>query len=358
VLVDVASLPSTAWCVERQDGLFLHLNFRFGDILAGMNRRSTLKIAMGAPFFNFGTVRLFGQERKYSVRAIDLMKQSTVIDMLSPFALAASQSVRLRARPETFTPGKLQEYRESGIHVFHIAEGVGSTDVYGNNVRFLGVWNSFLAYHEKSLKRISTAADIDDAKASGKIGVILGLQDSAHFRGVPDVDEFYAYGQRVSQLTYNSRNLIGNGLTERRDEGLSGYGLSIVGRMNQVGMAVDVSHSGDATTLDALEVSKKPVLFTHINCRALSGHVRAKTDEAIKKCAERGGLMGITGLRNFLKADEPTTVEDYLTSITRAGLPDRSFWGSAAISTCMATMQCRKPIARLFYQLHGCVRVS
>jgi membrane dipeptidase len=232
--------------------------------------------------------------------------------MLSPFALAASQSVRLRARPETFTPEKLREFQESGINVFHIAEGVGGVDVYNANVRFLALWNSFLAYHEKSFKRINSAADIDSARASGKIGVILGLQDSAHFRFVQDVDEFYAYGQRVSQLTYNSRNLIGNGSTERRDDGLSDYGVAIVNRMNQVGMAVDVSHSGDRTTLDALEISKKPVLFTHINCRALSGHVRAKTDEAIKKCAERGGVMGITGVRMFVKADEPTTVKDYL----------------------------------------------
>jgi membrane dipeptidase len=283
-----------------------------GDTLFGMIRRTAVKMVVGAPLLSFGIARLFGQERRYSVRAIDLMKRSTVIDMLSPFALAASQSVRLRARPDTFTLEKLQEYRESGIHVFHIAEGVGGTDVYGANVRFLALWNSFLAYHEKNFKRINSAADIDLARASGKIGVILGLQDSAHFRGVGDVDEFYAYGQRISQLTYNARNLIGNGSTERRDEGLSDYGLAIVARMNQVGMAVDVSHSGDRTTLDALEVSKKPVLFTHINCRALSGHVRAKTDEAIKKCAERGGVMGITGVRMFVKADEPTTVEDYL----------------------------------------------
>ena len=124
--------------------------------------------------------------------------------------------------------------------------------------------------------------------------------------------EFYQLGQRASQLNYNSHNLIGNGSTERRDEGLSDFGVSIVDRMNQVGMAVDVSHSGDRTTLDAIEVSKKPVLFTHVNCRELSGHVRSKTDEAIRKCVAQGGVMGITGVRMFVKADEPTTVEHYL----------------------------------------------
>jgi len=78
-------------------------------------------------------------------------------------------------------------------------------------------------------------------------------------------------------------------------------------------MAVDVSHCGDRTTLDAFEVSKKPVLITHSNCRALvPGHPRLKTDEAIKKMAASGGVMGITGVRMFVKAEEPTTIEHVL----------------------------------------------
>jgi membrane dipeptidase len=78
-------------------------------------------------------------------------------------------------------------------------------------------------------------------------------------------------------------------------------------------MAVDVSHCGDRTTLDAFEISKKPALITHSNCRALApGHPRCKTDEAIKKMAAAGGVMGITGVRMFVKNEEPTTIEDAL----------------------------------------------
>ena len=83
--------------------------------------------------------------------------------------------------------------------------------------------------------------------------------------------------------------------------------------MNKVGMAVDVSHCGDRTTLEAFEISKKPVLITHSNCRALAaGHPRDKTDEAIKKVGAAGSVMGITGVRMFVKADEPTTIEHLL----------------------------------------------
>ena len=73
------------------------------------------------------------------------------------------------------------------------------------------------------------------------------------------MDYFYTLGQRISLLTYNSRNLIGNGSTERRDDGISDFGLKIVERMNKVGMAVDTAHCGDRTTLDDFEASKVPV---------------------------------------------------------------------------------------------------
>ena len=138
---------------------------------------------------------------------------------------------------------------------------------------------------------------------------LLGID----FRKLDDVDYFYGLGQRVSQLTYNARTLIGNGSTERRDDGLSDFGVAVVDRMNKLGMAVDVSHCGDRTTLDAFDVSKKPVLITHSNCRALNpNHPRCKTDEAIKAMAAKGGVMGITEVRMFVSPKEPTTIETML----------------------------------------------
>jgi membrane dipeptidase len=161
--------------------------------------------------------------------------------------------------------------------------------------------------------RIDSPADLDRVKTSGKIGVLIGVQNSEHFRNVEDVELFHGLGQRVSQLTYNARNRIGDGSTERTNVGLSDFGVSIVEKMNTVGMAVDVSHSGDQTTLDACAVSKKPVLFTHSNVRALNpSHPRCKTDEAIRAMAKTGGVMGITGVRMFVKRDEPTTIEHFL----------------------------------------------
>ena len=86
--------------------------------------------------------------------------------------------------------------------------------------------------------------------------------------------------------------------------------------MNSVGMAVDVSHCGDRTTLDAFALSSRPVLITHSNCRALvPGHPRCKTDEAISAMAASGGVMGITAVRNFVRDREPTTIEHFVDHI-------------------------------------------
>jgi membrane dipeptidase len=283
-----------------------------------MLRRQLLKVVAGAglgavcaPMVNQGRYRVFaGSTQEYSARAVELVGRSVVIDMLSPFKLGPTTWF---TNPDSFKQADFQRFKDSGINAFHIAVGVGGTEAYLNTLRFIASWNSFLANHDRWLMRVDSASDLDRLKSSGKVGVILGVQNSEHFRSPADVDYFHSLGQRVSQLTYNTRNLIGNGSTERRDEGISDFGAAIIERMNKVGMAVDVSHCGDRTTLDAFELSKTPALITHSNCRALvPGHPRCKTDEAIKKMAASGGVMGITGVRMFVKNDEPTTVEHFL----------------------------------------------
>ena len=269
---------------------------------------------VAAPMLNFGRFRLFANSpTEYSARAVDLVRQSTVIDMLCVMTLDFAKQDKWFKDPETFTAADLQPWKESGINIIHPAVGMGGMNSYQNVLEFFAFWNGFIASHDEHFMRIDSADDFVRVKNSGKLGVILGLQNSDQFRNPNDVDFFRNLGQRVSQLTYNSRNFIGNGSTERKDEGISDFGAAIIERMNKVGMAVDVSHCGDQTTLDAFEISKKPVLITHSNARVLvSGHPRCKTDEAIKKVGAAGSVMGITGVRMFVKADEPTTVEDVL----------------------------------------------
>jgi len=278
-----------------------------------LTRRDVLKAGFAAVLINRGRFRLFPGSVEYSERAVRLVRESLVMDMLSPLSLNFPLFGKWEANPELFDAAVFQRYKDSGINVFHIAVGLGGPNAYTSTIDFVGLWNSFLAGQDQQLMRIDSPGDLDRVKASGKVGIIIGLQNSEHFRTPNDVDAFYALGQRVSQLTYNSRNLIGDGSTERTDTGLSDFGVAIVARMNKVGMAVDVSHCGERTSIDACAVSKAPVLITHSNARALNPqHPRTKSDEAIRAMAKSGGVMGITGVRMFVKADEPTTIEHLL----------------------------------------------
>jgi membrane dipeptidase len=271
--------------------------------------------AVAAPFLNFGNYQLFAASATtYSDRAITLVNESLVMDLLSLFDMtrlfeAADAGVDWL----NFTRDELLAFKESGIDVFHPAFGMGGPTVQLDAMNFMAVYNGFVSQHPDILMRIDSAADLEEVKSNGKIGIILGVQNSEHFTSPVDVRRYHTAGQRISQLTYNTQNMIASGSTDRADGGISDFGQSIVAEMNKVGMAVDVSHCGDQTTLDAFELSTRPVLITHSNCRALApGHPRCKTDEAIKAMAAKGGVMGVTAVRNFVRNEEPTTIEHYV----------------------------------------------
>ena len=265
---------------------------------------------------NRGRFSLFAQSAaEYSVRTLDLVMESTVIDMLGLLTLNFPKLWAWQGEPDRFTAADLQKLRESGITVFHPATGYTTGDIYENSLRDIRLWDAFIAAHETDFLRVESPADLAHAKAAGKIGIVIGQQNSAHFRTVEDVDRFYHLGQRVSQLTYQ-RNQLGGGSSDARDLGLTSYGAQIINRMNAIGMAVDVSHCGPRTTLDALSASRKPVLITHSNCRALvPGSPRCKADEAIKRVAATGGVMGITMVRGFVHHGDPATIENVLDHI-------------------------------------------
>ena len=282
-----------------------------------LTRRRTLQAMAGV----FATLALTEVEaaptaaqdpkNKYSSKVLDLVQRSLVIDMLAP--------LKLDFRPEAYalplTDAEAAMFRTCGITGFHNSVGVGGASAYDDALEFIAAWSGFVGRNTHVFSLVGKADDLDAAKGKQKIAVIMGLQNADEFREPKDVKAFYELGLRCAQLTYNTQNLLGSGSTERVDGGISDYGEQIIKAMNEVGMLVDVSHSGDKTTLDAIELSPKPIAFTHSNCRALNNHPRLKTDEAIRKLAAKGGVMGITGVRMFVKDKEPTTVEDIVDHI-------------------------------------------
>lgn len=281
-------------------------------------RRRVLKAATagalcaGLPMLNFGRYQAFAaSDKRYSTRAMRVVERSLVIDMLAP--------LKIDFRPEAYA-GRISAadeaaFRASGITGFHNSIGIGGPTAFDDALMFLAGWQGFVGRNAHLFSLVSTADDIDRAKAQRKIAVITGVQNAEHFRAADDVKRFYQLGQRCAQLTYNSQTLIGSGSTERVDGGISDFGVQIIKAMNDAGMLIDVSHCGDQTTLDAIDLSPRPIAFTHSNCRALNNHPRLKTDDAIRKLAAKGGVMGITGVRMFLRDRDPTTVENVVDHI-------------------------------------------
>jgi membrane dipeptidase len=185
----------------------------------------------------------------------------------------------------------------------------------------LVMWRRRVEEHGDKLLLALSAADFERAKDSGRTAVLMNFQDATMLEGDADnVEALHALGMRSFQLTYNFRNLLGDGCLERTNAGLSDFGLEVVERMNQVGVMVDLSHCGRQTTMDGIGFSTKPVAMTHTMCAAIREHPRAKTDQAFKACAEKGGVTGICALGYFVGPDPggETTIEHYADHIEHA----------------------------------------
>jgi len=147
----------------------------------------------------------------------------------------------------------------------------------------------------------TTAGQIEAARKAGRRAVLYNLQNA---EPVGDdfgrVDTLYGMGVRSMQLTYNLRTRFGEGCVEKNDGGISRLGQSLVQKMNQVGMLVDLSHGSTATARDILACSSGPVIASHIASRALSGHARGLPDDVLKSIADCGGYAGVVTLPAFL----------------------------------------------------------
>jgi len=180
----------------------------------------------------------------------------------------------------------------------------------------VAAWLARFEEREDTLAQGRTADDVLQAKRDGRTAVFLGWQNASPIEN--DLDRlalFYELGVRVIQVTYNERNLLGNGCYERVDDGLSNFGRDAIGIMNDLGILVDLSHVGDRTTLETIEASQKPVAFTHCNAREFVDHVRNKPDDALKALAERGGVVGANAWPSFLRKGYESTLADYADAI-------------------------------------------
>ncbi len=180
----------------------------------------------------------------------------------------------------------------------------------------LSAWYERFELYAKWIRPGRSTDDIRAAKREQRTAVIFGWQNAAPFgTDLRRVQQFHDLGLRAVQLTYNERNLYGNGCWEITDDGLSRIGRDLVHEMNDVGILIDLSHCGDRTTLETIEYSKRPVAITHAYSRTTYDHSRNKDDTVIRRLAERGGVIGTNAFPNHYPAGFEATVDDFVTAM-------------------------------------------
>jgi membrane dipeptidase len=238
----------------------------------------------------------------------------TLIDALGgPGDAEAKEDVPLDAQA-------LDDVRASGLTAVNLTvSGVGSYEKdYDTTIRNIAYWNAQIAAHSERLLLVRGSADIATAKASGRLGIIYGFQDATPLaEDLTRVDTFAELGVRVFQLTYNRRNLVGDGCLETGNAGLSAFGHTLVERLNARELLIDLSHGGERTTREAIAASKTPLAISHTGCAALAPLPRNKTDAELRALADKGGVVGIY-LMPFLRSAGQPTADDLLQHIEHA----------------------------------------
>ena len=185
----------------------------------------------------------------------------------------------------------LAAVRKSGITAINFTV---SGPTYEDTIESLAVLQDLVDRNPDVFLIVRKHSDIARAKGESKIGIIPGFQYTSFLEEKPErIATFRRLGVRIMQLAYNNRSIFGDGCLEPGNAGLSKAGIAAMQRMNELGIAVDLSHSGYRTTSEGIARSTKPVLISHSGCAAVYPHPRNKPDEILKALADRGGYFGV-----------------------------------------------------------------
>lgn len=212
--------------------------------------------------------------------------------------------------PEIEVPHKwdlFDRYIQSGIHYVGLALAGEFTNLE-TTIRYISRHRARIQSESDKYLIVEKAKDILTAKQQNKLALGFWMQGSNPLANdINMIETYYKLGIRYILLTYNTRNSIGDGVIEKNDAGLSQFGFKVVEEMNRVGMLIDLSHGGIKTSLQAIEASKDPVIFSHSNAYGVAPHPRNLTDEQILAVSSKGGVIGINGLALLLGSEKSSS---------------------------------------------------
>jgi membrane dipeptidase len=218
------------------------------------------------------------------------------------------------------SPKLVEAIRQRRIDLLSMTLGeVGNgPDRFRSAVQSVAEWDALLAHHKAHFMKIESAADIRAARAAGRVGLIYNFQDTTMLEGDPArVATFAALGVKQIQLTYNKRNLAGDGCLERANAGLSDHGREVIAAIEKEKVLLDLSHAGQRTIAEGIAAAKRPPAITHSACRSLVDLPRNTFDAEMKALADKGGVFGIY-LMPFLRLRGQPGKEDLIRHVEHA----------------------------------------
>jgi len=186
-----------------------------------------------------------------------------------------------------------EEAKLGGVNVIHV------TIAYWENkkevIENINTWNRQFTEHSDLIMPIHKAREIKIAQEEGKIGIIFGFQNCSPIEDdIRLIEEMHKLGVRIMQLSYNNQSLLATGCYEERDSGITRFGKEAIKEMNRLGMIIDMSHSAELSTLQAIELSTRPIAITHANPTTFHSALRNKSNDVLKNLSQSKGMLGVS----------------------------------------------------------------
>ncbi|MDG0988203.1 MAG: membrane dipeptidase [Yoonia sp.] len=210
-----------------------------------------------------------------------------------------------------------RQMRAGGVDAVHVT--IAYHENFRETVLNIEQWNRWFEQYPDLICQAHTAADIDAAKAAGRTAIIFGFQNPSPIEDdIGLVEVLHRLGARFMQLSYNNQSLLATGCYEAEDPGITRMGREVIAEMNRVGMVIDMSHSADRSTIEAAEISTRPIAITHANRASWHPARRNKSDEVIHAVSSRGGMLGFSVYPHHLAGKSDCTLDSFCTMIAEA----------------------------------------
>ena len=209
-----------------------------------------------------------------------------------------------------------RQLREGNVDAVHVT--IAYHENFRETVLNFERWNRWFEQYPDLIQKGLTAQDIDTARAAGRTAIFFGFQNPSPIEDDIDLVEIvHTLGARFMQLTYNNQSLLATGCYEAEDTGITRMGKQVIKEMNRVGLVVDMSHSADRSTIDACELSERPIAITHANPHDWSPALRNKKDNVLDALFQHGGMLGFSLYPHHLKDKSDCTLQSFCEMIAR-----------------------------------------